>query len=866
MHSEQSLTPHITATPEAPARRRRSTALIGGSLLLATAQLQAQQSNAAPAQPASPPAQTDAAAAAAQDGATVAASPQGGDSSGASNGGGSGAEQLGNIVVHARKRAEFLENVPLSISALDGQTQATQHLDALQDFQQKLPNFQPNTSNPRTSSLSIRGAGGVIGGSDGSESGVGLIVDDVFYTHVGFAWGGLFDVQDLEIARGPQGTLLGKNTTVGAVLVNTYQPSFKPENSAEVDVGNYGAVTVKAHSTGAVIDDKLAYRISYYSEHNDGWIPNPAYDQVNSQINDNYRDSIRLLNANRWAVRFQLLWKPTDSIKSRLIAEHFDSDEYNNYSGTVAPTVTQYANGSAYTTYYNKIASLFGITNPNLNPYQGDATNPSPLKSYTNGLSDELTWGLDDYTLTSVTAWRRFQLWPRNTQGYYGLYINSTGYDVTAEQLSEEIRLASALGSAFDYQVGVYALAENLDSNYRYIFGQNAAAYFDNSATANPAQFNNLEYDQYGRGKTKSLAPFGQGTWHATKDLNVTAGLRFTHEAREGSDHSYSFGGATNLSASDLAAQNKQILSYGGYFALNGTAGNNSVAWLINPSYKLTDTTLIYALAARGAKSGAINTGAAPVYVGGVIAGAQPVITDPEVSRDFELGAKNSFLDKRVTLNLDLYWDNIHQYQGSITDTTSYKNADGSPAPKTYLGNIQEVRLSGIELDSAWAVTQGFNAYFNGALSGAKYVHYDNAGPPTEYQYTGGPSTLSLSGTSIAGIPPWNANLGFDYAHAAGEFQNRPIEAYGYVNDAAFGRTRYSNPYQPAYFGQSAYELTNAGIGIRRRDGSASLTFYGKNIFDKKFITGESNNTSTAPQTVTLGMPRTYGFAFQLTF
>jgi iron complex outermembrane receptor protein len=854
MHPERSLPFALRAVPEALARLRRPYAVIGGGLLLASAQLQAQQ-NVPPATPSNEPAaQTEVAAA-------TPAPATGDDANGSGN-----AEQLGKILVHARKRAEFLENVPLSISAVDGQTQATQHLDKLQDFQQKLPNFQPNTSNPRTSSLSIRGAGGVIGGSDGSESGVGLIVDDVFYTHVGFAWGGLFDVQDLEVARGPQGTLLGKNTTVGAVLVNTNQPSFTAENSAEVDAGNYGSLVVKAYSTGALIDDTLAYRVSYYSDHDDGWVPNPAYTQINTRIADNYRDSIRLLNANRWAVRFQLLWKPTDSIKSRLIAEHFDSAEYNNYGGTVAPTITQYANGASFNNYYKKIAKLFGVTDPSLNPYVGNATNPSPLKSYTDGLSNELTWGLGDYTLTSVTAWRRFQLWPRNTQGYYGLYINSTGYDVIAQQLSEEIRLSSALGSAFDYQVGVYALAENLDSNYRYIFGQNAAAFFGNSTSANPAQFNGLEYDQYGRGKTKSLAPFGQGTWHITSTVDLTAGLRFTHEAREGSDHSFSFGGADNLSASDLAAQNKQILSYGGYFNLSGTAGNNSVAWLINPSWKLSDTTLLYALLARGEKSGAINTGAAPIYVGGVVAGNQPVITQPEVSRDVELGLKNSLFDKRVTLNIDLYWDNIHQYQGTITDTTSYHNADGSVAPKSYLSNIGEVRLSGIELDGAWAITQGLDAYFNGALTGAKYVRYANAGSPIEYQYSGGPATLSLSGNSIASIAPWSANFGLDYAHAAGRFQGRPIEAFGYFNESGTGRTRYSNPYQPVYFGQSAYALTNAGLGIRRRDGSASLSFYGKNVFDKKFFISESNVTATAPQTVGLGAPRTYGFAFQLSF
>jgi iron complex outermembrane receptor protein len=824
-------------------RLRRPAAALAGALLLATAPLHAQTT--APTQTAD----------------ASQSPPPAGDTPATDN-----VAQVGNVVVHARKRAELLQDVPISISAVDGQTQATQHLDKLQDFQQKVPNFQPNTTNPRTSSLSIRGAGGVIGGSDGSESGVGLIVDNVFYTHVGFAWGGLFDIQDLEVARGPQGTLLGKNTTVGAVLVNTNQPSFKPENSAEIDAGNYGAISVKAHSTGAVIGDTLAYRISYYSDHDRGWIPNPAYSEDNTRIADNSRDSIRLLNANRWGTRFQLLWKPTDSIKSRFIAEHFDSSEYDNYGGTVAPTLTQFANGSAYTTYDQKIASLYGISNPNHDPYTGSYTNPSPLKSYTDGLSDELTWGLGDYTLTSVTAWRRFQLWPRNTQGYYGLYINSTGYDVTAQQLSEEIRLASALSTAADYQVGVYALAENIDSNYRYIFGKDAASFFANSTSANPATFDGLEYDQYGRGKTKSIAPFGQGTWHITQALDLTLGARFTHEAREGSDDSYSFGGASGLSASDQAAQDKQILSYGGYFHVSGRAGYNSVAWLVNPSYKLSEQTLLYALIARGQKSGAINTGAAPIYVNGAVAGSQPVITDPEVSRDFEFGAKNTFFHKKLAVNIDLYWDNIHEYQGTITDTSSYKNADGTPAPKTYLSNIGEVRLSGVELDSTWVAAPNLNIYFNGAITGAKYVHYDNAGSPNEYGYSGGPAVLSLSGNSLASIAPWNANLGFDYSHAAGLFQNRPVEVFSYFNEGLSGRTRFSNPYALTYLGQSSYGLTNAGFGLRRRDGSASLSVYGKNLTNTRYILGETPNTHNAPQTVTLGQPRTYGFSFVLSF
>lgn len=776
------------------------------------------------------------------------------------------AAQLGRVVVRTRKREELLQDVPLSVSAIDGDTQELQHLDKLQEFSLKIPNFQPNTSNPRTSSLSIRGAGGVLGGSDGSESGVGLIIDNVFFTHVGFAWGGLFDVQAVEVARGPQGTLLGKNTTIGAVQITTNQPSFKPENSVEIAPGNFNSLEVKAHSTGALIGDSVAYRVSYFSAKDDGRVHNPAY----PRIPDDRRGDLGLLNTDRWGARGQLLFKLSDNLKSRLIVEHTESNEYNNYGGTVAPVLTHYADGSAYTTYDQKINSLFGISDPNHNPYVGSYTNPSTLTATVNGLSNELNWAVGDYTLTSVTAWRRFQLWPRNTQGYYGLYVVSTGYDVYARLLSQEFRLASSLNGVLDYQVGVYGLIDNRDSNFRYIYGRDAAAFQNNNASVNPDILDGVEYDHFGTARNNSLAPFGQATWHVTSALDLTAGLRYTHEKRKGGDRGYSFGGAQNLSTSDQALRDKTLLSTGGTFDISGQERNGTWSWLINPSYKLNEQVLVYGSVARGAKSGAVNTDTRPVYVAGVVQGSYPVITKPEVAQDYEVGIKNTLFDRRLSINLGLYWENIHDYQGTITDNTTYKNPDGTQLFVSYLGNVPQVRLRGIELETVWAPLPRLNLFFNGAITEAQYQKFDNAAAPADYGYSGGPKTLSLSGKQIAvnntGISPWNVNLGADYSHAAGSFQNKPIEWFGYVNESGRGRTRYSNPYEQTWLGQQTYYVTNAGIGLRRSDDTLAITLYGKNVFDQEFFVSKSAGTTNAPATVGLGDPRTYGVSFRLSF
>lgn len=766
-----------------------------------------------------------------------------------------------DILVTTRRRDERLQDVPLSVSAVGAQVIRSERLVQLQDFAQKIPNFNPRTQNPRTSALSIRGAGGLSGAGDGSEGGVGLIVDDVFYTHIGFAWGPLYDLAAVEVARGPQGTLLGKNTTVGAVIVRTALPSFTPSNAIEISAGNYGSTTVRAYSTGTLVDDVLAYRVSFYKEKNDGFYRNnDAY-----AINDNYR-GIRLKDTNRWAIRGQLLFQSGD-VTDRLIVDYHKSAEYNNYAGIVAPVFTHKADGSTQETYEQRIARLFGITNIDHDPTTGELTNISRMTQNTRGISNHLDWTIGDNTLSAITAYREFRLYPRNSQGTNGLTNYSLGYDVVAKQYSQELRFASAPSTFIDYQIGAYFLRDTRSSNNRIIWGKTGAQFYGNNASYNPDILNGVEYDQLGIAKTTSFAGFGQATWHATPWFDLTGGIRYTHEKREGSNTATSFGGASGLSATDLARRESILISqFGGYFTVAGKRSFDSVSWLINPSIKVSDDILLYASTARGVKSGAINTVARPVRSGTTIVGYQPVVVDPEVSRDWELGIKTSWLDKTLNLNVNLYWNDIHDYQGNVVDTSSFASSSGSPVTVTYLSNIPHVRLKGVEVEGNWAATPSLNFTLAGAISDVKYVKYADAAPPADQTYTGAPATIDLSGTRIEGVPRWTLNAGVRYDHAVGHFQGHPINGFFYVNEFVTGKTQFLSPASSYSLFQKTYGLTNAGFGFRREDDSLRITVYALNLFDVKYTVSKALGSATAPATWTLGDPRTYGVSAALRF
>ncbi|WP_051272761.1 TonB-dependent receptor [Sphingomonas phyllosphaerae] len=748
----------------------------------------------------------------------------------------------GEVTVTARHRSERLQDVPIAISVVAGQELAAKHLDRVADFAIKVPNFSALQQNTRVSGLFIRGLGGNAS-NDGAEGGVGLIVDNVVYNYVGFSWLDFVDLDSIEVARGPQGTLLGKNTTIGALIVRTQQPSFTPELNINATYGSRNLKQLRLNATGP-ISDTLAYRLTFSNSVDDGWITN-AYDGAG------------YLNTNRWSTRGQLLWKPSDTVSSRLIAEHYETTEYNNwYPPTVDVNTNLKLDNTPFTTtanptgarnsWTNKLRTLFGY-NPSLaSPDNANLNTQKRLVSRVDGASNEATVGIGGTTLSAISAWRRMYFRPYNDSDGSPLSILRYGFDVDVDQYTQELRLASDKGGPIDWTVGAYYLHEDLRSRLRTIYYSDASTYFL-SPKVPSAVLANLEVDRDGRMKVDSLAGFGQATLHLGERVSVTGGVRYTSERKAASVAGSSFGAAPLTdSLAAYAAQRAAIT--GPVYNLDAAVRHGSWSWLINPAWKISDTLNAYAVASYGEKSGAVNTAATAAQAG-------VLIIQPETSQDFEVGVKGRWLDGRVTANLNFYNDTIKNYQDTQVDQSQ-------PVLGTYLANVGKVRLRGFELETGVSPVQGWTLTFNAAHNDARYLSYDNAPAPLEYQaylatqqgVAAAATRLPLTGYQIRNAPKWTLQGGLDVTQPIGGH----LVLTGYANVAYRTRTNLANP-RSIYFWQPGYALVNAGVGVRSADDLWSLSLWSRNLFDRRYATMFSTAGGSSPINQIFGEPRTIG-------
>ncbi|MCG2839711.1 TonB-dependent receptor [Sandaracinobacter sp. RS1-74] len=752
------------------------------------------------------------------------------------------AASSGEIVVTARKRDERLQDVPVAISTISGDTLARQQINRVSDFSAKLPNFGAVQQNTRVSGLYVRGLGGNAN-NDGAESGVGLIVDNVFYTHVGFSWLDFVDVENVELVRGPQGTLLGKNTTIGALIITTKKPSFEPEATVEAGYANFGRWQLRGNVSGPIIKDRLAFRITGYRDKSDGWITN-AY------------DGQKFLDVNRWALRGQLLLElPT--FTNRLIVERYETNEYNNFYPPFADA-NNFTNGTVRAaSWERKLQTIFGFTPSYDYPQNANVNTQERISSKVWGISNQFDVQLGDHSITSVSAWRQLRFRPKNDSDNSPFSILRAGFDVDVDQYSQEIRLASPTGQTVDYQVGAFYLYEDLVSNNRSLFQSDATRWFLTGqlppAYLLPLVLDGVEYQQRGSAKIESSALFGQGTWHATDRFDLTLGLRLSREAKSAINLGRSFGGTPLVGplAALAPARAAVLASFGGTtpalagnFRLADSHTTTGWSWLVNPSYKLSDDVLLYASVSHGEKSGAANLSATP---------GKPLLIDPEKSTAYEAGVKASFPGVGF-LNANLYWNDITNFQATQVDPN--RLALGS-----YLGNVGKVRLRGVELEGQVSLARGISLSANGAFNDARYVSYEKGPSPVEAQYPGAPTYVDWSGERVVGAPKWSGQVSLD----ADVPISSALHITGFANQTYRSAVNLSNPFSE-YGRQEAYGLTNAGLGIRAADGRWSLNVWGRNLFDKTYFVGVGPANPVSPYIGVLGDPRTYGVTGKVSF
>ncbi len=736
-----------------------------------------------------------------------------------------------SIVVTARNRDERLQDVPIPISVVSGDTIAEQRVFTIADLSQRAPGLTATTPNARRTGVSLRGIGKT-SGNDNMEAAVGVIVDDVFLDHVGMTYQDFTDLEQAEILRGPQGTLLGKNTSLGVIKYTSKAPSFTPQGTVEVE-GGLSAPAFKARGSfsDALIADKLAFRASFSVDKQDGDIFN-----VNPAVGGRWHER------DRWAARFQLLWRATDDLSFKLNVDGAETHENSNTKPFMVDPTTLNDGSVRATTYTTRLArAYFGGYVPIIGSWSTiDMDQALPLITRNYGASLVATWDLGPVELKSITAARKFHFDANNDSEQTRFAIARGGTLVNTEQYSQEFRATGNITPTLDYQAGLYFFRIETDTNSRNLYGKDAGAFY-----ATDAQYAGLSTGLLQQSLenvysitnqhpiSTSQAAFAQVNWKATDRATLTAGIRYTREQKVSTAQRYAifYDGSPLVPTGNATADAIRLGQTGAaYGPIEGEPIRaDAVAWLINPSYRVSRNLLLYASASGGGKSGAVafdNTGARRNV-------------KPEKTTDFELGVKGTFFGEALSLSANLYYTRVRDYQA----TTSVADATSSTGYSSVLGNIPSLRAQGVELDGALRLARGFVVTFGGSYNDAVYTDWSTATCPRSY-----PSSVVVcdnSGKQIVGAPRWIGVLGFDFKRELG---GSGVTVHAFATDTYRSSHNLEQLLSP-YGWQKAYHLTDAGIGVITRIAGAEteLSIVAKNLFDTQYTTSVNDFSNNAP-------------------
>ncbi len=731
---------------------------------------------------------------------------------------------LGKVTVTARRREEDSQKVPTPITVLGGETLEAQRISRVQDLQQVLPSVNVAYIHARQSSVAVRGIGNNPA-SDGLEGSAGIYLDNVYLGRPGMAVFDLLDIEQLELLRGPQGTLFGKNTTAGVLNISTRAPTFTAERTVEVSGGQDGYFQGRGTVSGP-LGETLAGRLSAYRTRDDGYIKN-IHD-------DNY-----LNGGERQGARGQLLFEPNEDFSLRWIADYNEEDSSNG-------SMVVYGGAERFW----QRAALVGAS-PLRDPQRRkvNINGRQHVSVHQGGSSLEANWNLaGGYRLTSISAYRYWHFTPANDEQLNVSAINDTGVEVHDRQFSQEIRLASPTGGAFDYVVGAYAFRQNLGNKTFTSYGPLADLYL---LGANLGALNDTYSKANGKIETDSFALFAQGTWHLTERLDFTAGLRGTYEEKNAKVERFAPLGGAAVGGVGAAVRNGQL---GAYDSGDLSQYNFAPSALLSLSYQFSDDLLGYASLSRGEKSGGVNlaVGSAPS------AGADSLLVGPERANDAELGLKSTLFDRRLLLNANLFWTGIHGYQA----TTLYQ-APGSTQLVQVLANAGSVRSRGLEFEATALPLRGLTLNFNGSYNDVTYLSFKDAPCPAEVSTRpGAPSSCDLTGQRVVGASKWIANLNGEYQWRLDDrFQPYVSASYAY-RSAAEGTLDNSDLSKI-----DGYSLVNLAAGLRSDlgDGQLDTSVWLKNAFDKDYYLSAFASINGS-YTASVGQPRTLGVSLRYDF
>ncbi|USV99321.1 TonB-dependent receptor [Pseudomonas pergaminensis] len=547
------------------------------------------------------------------------------------------------VTVTATRREESLQKVPVAVSVLDGEQLERDNRNGVASIAQQVPslNFRTGASNKDTS-LFVRGVG-TISTSPGVEPTVATVIDGVVYARPGQATLDLLDLERIEVLRGPQGTLFGKNASAGVLNITSKAPTAETHGYVDQSVYSGNESRTRFGIGGSLVPEVLKGSISTLFGSYDGNVDN----KHNGQEVNGY---------NHKGIRGKLEFTPNDDVKLTLIADYMQSHD-DAPNGVVSKSLTP--------AFANALSPVRASSdNRDIN-----TDTRSHVEDTNKGLSAQLDWHLGDYTLTSITAWRGWD----NTQYQDGdrLGTVTAAFPGTADkgeldfnQYSQELRLASPKGEFVEYVGGLF-----------YMHGKDEETYQRTLTTTTRTDRGIADYST----TNDSYAVFGETTLNFTSRFRGIAGLRYTHDDLK-YDHRRVSTSATTVSGIQPATSS------------SGSVDEDGWSGRLGVQYDLTDSITTYLTYSRGYKGPAYN----------VFFNMQPRDTDalkPETSNTWEAGIKATAWNNRLTTNLAVFHSDYDNYQANFFDTVAGQVV-------TRLINAGSVSTEGVELDYALQATQ----------------------------------------------------------------------------------------------------------------------------------------------------------------
>jgi iron complex outermembrane receptor protein len=624
---------------------------------------------------------------------------------------------LEEVVVTARKQNESLVDTPVAVSVLDADFFEKSGLNTMADVVKFVPGFDYSpTSSVRANGTRIRGIR-TASYSEGFESSVAVVIDGVVMARESAGFFDLYDIESVEVIKGPQGTLFGKNASAGVINVTTKNPEYESSGGADIMFGTYDERRIRGTVTGPLIDDRLAYRITGSMNVNDGVINNEyaGEDDVNSK--------------DTWSLRAKLLYEPTEQLSALLTLDTVEEDNKCCIATWRSSGDDLGLIGAAYTEnalQLQEALDLAGITAGPGNRSVAIFEDRINQESEGNGVALEINYDLGFAQFTSISAWRDYYIDEFNEADQLSNtdLNNRNGTEADSEQLSQEFRLTGDINDSINYVAGLYYFNEDIDADGSIYVELGAYGLF-NSRTRSMRSV-----------ETTNLAAFGEVNWHMTDKFTLIVGGRFSDEekgaefSRMGTPINPELPFATLFSGDYVGAQKSDDTDFSGR---------------VIGRYNITDNVNTYLAWSQGYKGPGWDVGDG---ANGALAGEQGGLpfVDAEIPTLMEIGFKGWFLDDTLSLNTALF-------NQSTKDLQTIRPIPGGGVSNLAIG---EVVSKGFEADFTY-ITPVDGLLLIGSLTYLDVVYEEFVQEP------------ELEGEDFEGVPEWAYSLIANYDFQVGD-------------------------------------------------------------------------------------------------